>query len=175
MKPALSVLLVLLAACGIARAETSAVSATGFVSTHQREVKAPPAVLFAALARVNQWWNPQHTQSRQPGHLSLDLAVGGCFCERWEQNSVQHGLVTYVRQHAMVRMDSSLGPLHALPVKGVLSFTITPKGDNALLDVNYRVGGSADNALERFAAPVDRVLAEQVQRLGNLVEIGRPD
>lgn len=157
-----------------ARAETSAVSPAGFVVTHRHEVRATPRQVFEALGRIGQWWSSQHTYSGDAGKLSLDLAAGGCFCERWDGGSVQHAQVVGVGKDAYLRLSGGLGPLQELPATGVLTFTMKAVEGRTVLTLTYRVGGAPDAGLEKWAAPVDRVLGEQAGRLAAYVDSGKP-
>jgi hypothetical protein len=162
-------LLFALCGAGIAAAETSAVSAGGFTVTHQREVKATPHQVFESIGQVARWWNGAHTWSGDAANLSLELSAGGCFCERWSGGSVQHAVV-WVGRDRTVRLHGSLGPLQELAVNGVLTFDIATSEGKTVLRASYRVSGAPSAGLEALAAPVDRVIGEQVGRLVGFVE-----
>ena len=148
-----------------AQADTRAVSPQGFTVTHTRPVKASTHQLFEAFGRIGQWWNPQHSYSGQGAHLSLDLAAGGCFCERWEGGSVEHAHVIQVAKDSLLRMVGGLGPLQALPVYAVLTLEAASVDGRTALKLSYRVAGPPDIGLEKLAGAVDRVLGEQADRL----------
>src|SRR5690606_29347088 len=70
-------------AAGVARAEIVSAGPNGFSISHVAEapdVAAP--VVWAALADVAKWWDPEHTYSGDARNLSLEPQVRGCFCER---------------------------------------------------------------------------------------------
>jgi hypothetical protein len=157
------------------RGETAAVSPTGVVVTHRKELQATPRQVFEAIGRVDRWWNGQHSYSGDAAKLSLDLSGGGCFCERWDGGSVQHAEVIGVGKDAYVRLQGALGPLQELPVTGVLTFSMKAVDGRTQLNVTYRVAGAADGGLEKWAAAVDRVIGEQVGRLAAFVDTGKPD
>jgi hypothetical protein len=157
-----------------AQAETSAVSPAGFLVTHRHEVRATPRQVFEALGRVGQWWNGQHSYSGDAAKLSLDLVAGGCFCERWDGGSVQHAQVIGVGKDAYVRLQGALGPLQELAATGVLTFAVKAVEAKTVLTVTYRVSASPDSAMEKWAAPVDRVIGEQASRLAAYVDGGKP-
>jgi hypothetical protein len=133
-------------------------------------VQATPRQVFEAIGRVDRWWNGQHSFSGDASKLSLELAGGGCFCERWEGGSVQHAQVVGVGRDAYVRLQGALGPLQELAVTGVLTFSMKAVEGRTQLSVTYRVGGAPDSALEKWAGPVDRVIGEQVGRLAAYVD-----
>ena len=160
---------------GVANAETSGVSATGFIVTHRFETTVSARDVFDALHKPALWWSNDHTWSGDARNLRLQPAAGGCFCERWGANSVKHGEVIFVMPDSLLRLRAALGPLQALAVDGILSFAVK-KGDagKTSVTVTYRVAGNPEAQLAAIAEPVDRVLGEQVSRLARYVEKGRP-
>lgn len=157
-----------------ARADLSSVSATGFVSSFQREVKATPSQAFEALGRIDQWWNASHTYSGQAGNLRLGLRAGDCFCEQWDGGSVEHARVIYVQRDSTVRLEGGLGPLQNLAVKGVLTFSTGSKDGSTFLRLAYRVSGGTEAGLEKLAPLVDKVMGEQFARWAGHVDNGKP-
>lgn len=155
-------------------ADTSDVSASGFLVTHRLEVKAAPKQVFEAIGRVDKWWNAEHSYSGNAANLSLELRAGGCFCERWDGGSVQHAQVVYVSKDAVVRLLGGLGPLQQRAVNGVLTFAVATVESKTVLTVTYRVAGSPDVGLEKSAGPVDHVIGEAATRLVAFVESGKP-
>ncbi len=158
-----------------AAAATSEVSATGFLVTLRQEVKATPHRLYEALGEVDKWWNGNHSWSGKASNLSLAKQAGGCFCERWGQNSVEHARVIHAFEERLLRLEGSLGPLQALAATSVLTFAIAPKDGGSTLVVTYRVAGNEAAGLQQLAGPVDGVIGEQVRRLVAYVETGKPD
>jgi len=148
-----------------AQAETSQVSPTGFIVTHRVELKAAPEQVFQAIGHPERWWNGEHTFSGKAENLSMGLAAGDCFCERWDGGSVEHARVIYVGRNQAVRLLGAFGPLQGLGVNAVLTFGIAVKDGKTILQLTYRVSGNADAGLDKMAAPVDAVLGEQVHRL----------
>jgi hypothetical protein len=159
----------------VAQAETSEVNPSGFLVGLHQEVKADPHKVFLAIGQIGKWWNRQHTFSGNATNLSLDLVAGGCFCERWNDNSAQHAQVVFVKKDAMVRMVGSLGPLQEMALNGVLTFAIAAKDGKTILTVTYRVNGGEKSGLDELAAPVDGVLSEQMHRLATYAEGGTPE
>ena len=162
------------AAAGAALAETSAVSPSGFLVTHHHEVHATPQQVYEAIGRIGRWWNDEHSYSGHASNMSLNLVAGGCFCEAWEQNSVQHAQVIQAWHGSLVRLQGALGPLQRLAVNGILTFAINKSGDKTLLTVTYNVAGNADAGLDKLAAPVDSVIGDAADRLVAYLESARP-
>ena len=160
---------------GGAVAATSDVSPTGFVVTARHEVKATPHRLYEAIFEIDKWWNGSHSWSGRASNLSLSRQAGGCFCERWGQNSVEHARVVHAYEERLLRLEGSLGPLQALAATSILTFAIAPREGGSTLVVTYRVSGSESAGLQQLAGPVDGVIAEQVRRLVGYVENGKPE
>ena len=160
---------------GRAGAEATQVSASGFLVTVRHELKAPPARVWAAIGELDRWWNAAHSYSGQATNLSLARQGGGCFCERWGGNSVEHARVVLALEERTLRLEGALGPLQALAVTAVWTFALTPKDGGTTLAVTYRVAGNEGSGLQQLAGPVDGVITEQMRRLAAYVETGRPD
>jgi uncharacterized protein YndB with AHSA1/START domain len=173
---AASALLVVSALAGPAHADTSNVSATGFISTFREEVKATPDEAWKAIVQLPRWWSDAHTYSGKASNLSLDAVAGGCWCERWgDGNSVQHGQVVLVQPGRVIRLNASLGPLQELAVNGVLTIVTSAQDGKTTLRMTYRVAGNADAGLEKLAPLVDQVIGTQYRRLKLLAETGKPE
>jgi len=150
-------------------AKTSEVSPSGFVASFREEVDAPPAEAWTAIVQISRWWDGEHSYSGDPANFSLDPVAGGCWCERWDGNSVEHMRVVQVLRNNTLRLAGGLGPLQARAVNGVLTFALAPNGGKTTLSVTYRVRGSPDAGLDKVADAVDGVLGAQVKRLAALL------
>ena len=153
-----------------ADAATSNVSPSGFLLTHKVEVRTDPATAFEALGQPAKWWNPQHTYSSTSANLTMDLRGGGCFCETWARNSVEHARVVYVSRDRQLRLDGALGPLQSMAVNAILEFTLVQHGLRTTVTMTYRVRGSNDAGLDKIAASVDKVMGDQLQRFAAFLE-----
>jgi hypothetical protein len=157
-----------------AHAEPTGVSATGFTSTFSREVNASRSQAFEAIGQIEQWWNGQHSYSGKASNLRLGLRSGDCFCEAWDGNSIEHARVIYVQKDSTIRLQGGLGPLQAMPVIGVLTFTTGTTDGKTVVKLVYRVSGPPDLGLDKLAPVVDRVMGEQFNRLVAHVESAKP-
>lgn len=168
------VLLVLLAALlpGLARAELTQVSASGFTVRHTFQLAAAPDAAWQVLVHPERWWPSGHTWSGDAAHLSLDPEAGGCFCERWSGGSAEHGRIVQARPGQLLRFTGALGPLQEMAVSAVLSVTLTPQGGGTQAVVTYRVSGDASHAFEALAPIVDKVIGQQFGGFAALA--GRP-
>jgi hypothetical protein len=88
------------AAClaGPVRGEVKAASPDAFQLLFAERVAAPPAAVYQAIGQIGRWWSGEHTYSGDAANLSFALQAGACFCERWQDNAVEHG-----RGHADAR------------------------------------------------------------------------
>lgn len=157
-------------------AEVVASTPTGFALRRDITVASTPTKVFSAMSEIGRWWSPKHTYSGDVRNLSLELAVGGCFCERLANNgSVRHLEVAYVEPGRVLRMSGGLGPLQAHGVAGSLTLVLreTSPGVTGVL-MTYSVGGFMADGIDKMAGPVDFVLGEQLTRLKALVETGDP-
>ena len=161
-----------------ARAEVASSSASQFTIEAEAETSVSPEEAWRALSRLNRWWNSEHTYSGDARRMSVDMRAGGCWCERWDGQSVEHGRVILVMEHEGVRtlrFLAPLGPLQELGANGVLTFTITPHASGAKINMSYRVTGDAGLGLDQIAPLVDMVLMEQFGRLVRFSTSGSAD
>ncbi|WP_088286592.1 SRPBCC family protein [Ideonella sp. A 288] len=175
-RPLSAALLALAALCTTARADTSQVSATGFISSFREPVQATPDAAWKAIVQLPRWWSGEHTWSGSAANLSLDAQAGGCWCERWgEGQSVMHGQVVLVQPGRVIRLNASLGPLQDLAANGVLTLATGVSDGQTMLRMTYRVAGNADAGFEKLAPAVDKVIGAQYKRLKALIETGKAD
>jgi uncharacterized protein YndB with AHSA1/START domain len=159
-----------------ARAETSQVTAAGFVSQFREEVSVAPDVVWKTVVQLPRWWNGTHSYSGDARNLTLDAQAGGCFCERWgDGHSVQHATVLMVQGGRVLRMSGAFGPLQDMAVAGVLTIVTSAQEGKTFLRMTYRVVGQPDSALDKVATAVDQVLGEQFRRLKTMAETGKPE
>jgi uncharacterized protein YndB with AHSA1/START domain len=137
----------------------------GFSLRHEASIAAPKAAVYAALVNdIGQWWHPDHTFSGDAGNLAID--ENGCFCETLpEGGMVRHMSVVHTNPARMLVMSGGLGPLQTLGVAGSMTWLLAETAGQTTLVLSYRVGGYATGGLERWADPVDGVLAQQLARL----------
>lgn len=151
-----------------APAKVVSAQAAGFEVQEDVHIAATPKRVWEALEHVEFWWSKEHTLSGDARNLSMDLAPGGCFCERSAKGSVRYMEVQTAVPGRMLRLDGALGPLSGLGAAGHLTFILKPVGDGTDLTVTYRVGGWSADGLDKFAADLDGVLAEQWARLASV-------
>jgi hypothetical protein len=175
-----STILVLLFFCMFAPAalqgDVADSAADGFTIKIATEIHAGPTEIYDRLVHhVGDWWSSDHTISQDAHNLSIDDKPMGCFCEKLPNNGgVRHAEVIMVMPNRMLVMSGALGPLQRFGTTGTLSFVLMPLRDGTRLEVMYSVGGYMSGGLNTWAAPVDKVLTEQVTRLKSYVETGSP-
>jgi len=159
-------------------AEVTQANSGAFLIRGEQTVAASPAEAWRALGRIERWWNSSHTYSGDARRLDLDVRAGGCWCERWDGGSVEHGRVVLVMDHAgtrTLRIDGAFGPLQEMGAAGVLTFTISPNASGANIVMTYRVSGEPGLGLDQIAPLVDGVMTEQFGRLVRYTQTGTPD
>jgi uncharacterized protein YndB with AHSA1/START domain len=167
----LAVIILVAAVSGMASAEVKSVTASGFEVATTGTIAAPADRVYATLGEVGHWWDPSHTFSHDAANLSMELRVGGCFCERLKDGgSVQHLQVVYAAPGQGLRLRGALGPLQTEGVDGTLSWTLKPGEGGTNVTLSYVLGGYIRGGVEQWAPRVDRVLDEQLQRLKSFVE-----
>jgi uncharacterized protein YndB with AHSA1/START domain len=162
-----------LLAPALAWPEVKRAAPDGFTVEHRLPVTASPEEAWRVLVHPERWWPKDHTWSGDPGHLSLDANAGGCFCERWQDASVEHAKVIHVRPGRLLRMSGGLGPLQEMAVTGVLSVQLASDGSSSVATVTYRVSGDASHQLDALAPVVDRVIGEQFGLFATLASRAR--
>lgn len=145
--------------------------ASGFSVTHQIDLPVSAEELSRIVVdEVDRWWLDDHTWSGSAKNLSINTAMPGCFCETLPGGGfVQHMQVIYFQPGKQLRMLGGLGPLQELPVTGVMTFRFEPQGEGSRLILSYRVSGSVEGGLEKWAGPVDSVLGQQLESLSNYI------
>jgi len=159
---------------GAARAEVTDKSAAGFEVVEKATIAAPVGKVWDALMRPGRWWSSTHSWSGDAKNLYFDPS--GCFCETLKRGAVRHMTIVYNDGATTLRLFGSLGPLQFTGASGHLGVSLKPAGDKTELTLSYDVGGYMKGGLaETAAAPVDKVLGEQVARLAKYVETGKPE
>lgn len=167
-----------LAMLGVNAVHAEIVSAgpSGFSLRHTAETtNVAPPVVWAALADISKWWDPEHTYSGDSRNLTLEPVVRGCFCEKLSLYAgIEHGSVVYVQPAKTLRVNGALGPLQEFGINGVMTWQIEPAAGGSRITFTYNVGGFADRPLADWAPIVDEVLGGQLQRLARYVTSGNP-
>ena len=165
---AIAALLALSAAPALA--EVKSATPGGFEVGGSVAIAAPPARVWAVLTAPDAWWSRDHRWFRN-STLSLDLAPGGCWCERAADGRVSRHLETaLVEPGSKLVLRGGLGPLQGQGASGGLTFDLKAEGDGSLLTWAYVVGGHTPGGLEGWARPVDGVLSAQLANLKTRAE-----
>jgi uncharacterized protein YndB with AHSA1/START domain len=145
----------------------------GFTLENSVQVPVPPAAAWTALVeRIGQWWPADHTWTGRAENLRLEPRAGGCFCERGENQDVEHLRVVFVQPPALLRLTGGLGPLQGLGLHGVLEWRLAQAEGGTRITLWYRAGGYTPEGLAPWAPVVDAV---QAQQLGGLARhLGTP-
>ena len=161
---------------GAAAESAPQVTLNGFLVKFEVTVNAPAAKVYEALVgQVGSWWDSEHTYSGDARNLSIDARPGGCFCEKLPSGGgIEHARVIYVAPREVLRLSGALGPLQASGVAGTLTWKLTSGTDNTRLQLSYSVGGFIDGGFEKMAPLVENVLRQQLDRLKQFAETGKP-
>jgi len=152
------------------------VTPNGFLVKFEVSVNAPAAKVYDVLVgQVGSWWNPEHTYSHDAKNLSIDPRPGGCFCEKLPNGGgIEHLRVVYVAPREVLRLSGGLGPLQASGVAGTLTWKLTGDGDHTRVQLSYSVGGFMVGGFDKIASGVESMLNEQLNRLKQFAETGKP-
>jgi hypothetical protein len=148
----------------------------GFLVRFEVVVNATPDKAYSTMTgEVGNWWNMDHSYSRDGKNLTIDARAGGCFCEKLPSGgSVQHMSVVFASPGSMLRMLGGLGPLQGGGIAGSMSWRFIAAPPGTKIEVSYSVGGYFQGGLDKIAAPVNAVLGEQVTRLKSYIDTGKP-
>jgi uncharacterized protein YndB with AHSA1/START domain len=142
-------------------AEVKSAAADAFLIEHRFTVAAPAATVWEALLHPERWWPADHTWSGKRENLSLAAEAGGCFCERWEGGSSEHGRVVMAVENRMLRLHAALGPLQEMAISGVITVALEEKDGSTSVLVTHRASGDASHKLDALAPIVDAVNGQQ--------------
>lgn len=136
-----------------------------------------PGEIYGKLVHnVGDWWSSEHTFSQDAHNLSIDDKPMGCFCEKLPGGGgVRHAEVIMVMPNKLLVMSGTLGPLQRMGATGTMTIAILPLRHETRVELTYAVGGYLPDGLNTWAAPVDKVLTEQLSRLKRYVETGSAD
>ncbi|MDC7674543.1 SRPBCC family protein [Asticcacaulis machinosus] len=168
------IIAVLCGLAGAAEAEVVEALTGGFEVRHVIEINAPAEAVYAALLQPSKWWNPEHSWSGDAANLTLEPRAGGCYCEALPKGGmIEHMRVVALQPNEGLRLFGGLGPLQFTGASGFWNLTLKATDSGTTLTATYDVGGYAKGGLDKWAAPVDGVLAEQYGRLKAHVEAGK--
>jgi uncharacterized protein YndB with AHSA1/START domain len=146
----------------------------GAVVEHRYQVAATPQATWDALVHPERWWPSDHTWSGSSSNLQLIAHAGGCYCENWGENSVEHGRVVMSLPGKELRIVGALGPLQDMAVTAVLKISLAAKDGGTEAIVTYRMSGDASRKLDAIAPAVDRVLGEQFGAFARFASAPKP-
>ena len=161
-----------------AHAEVKQTWAAGFRLENRATIAASPDRVWAALGQVGKWWNGAHSYSGDSANMTMPLTPGGCFCEALPKlgpgAGVKHGEVVMAMPGQVLRLNAPLGPLQGEGVSAALTFTLKGTADGGTEVVETFSVGGARPEIVGYAAGIDGVVGEQLQRLKAYVETGKP-
>lgn len=161
--PSYRLLALTVAILGVATAgaEVRQSSADGAIIEHRFQIPGAPKDVWAVLVHPEKWWPADHTWSGDPAYMQLNDQAGGCFCEKWGENSAEHGRVVMSLPGQLLRIRGSLGPFQEMAVTGVLTVRLAAKDGGTEATVTYRLSGDASHQLAAMMPVVDKVVGQQ--------------
>jgi uncharacterized protein YndB with AHSA1/START domain len=144
-----------------AGAEVKLAAADAMLIEHRFTIAAPAAKAWETLVHPERYWPADHTWSGKRESLSIEPTAGGCFCERWDGGSAEHGRVVKLVPGRSLVLDAALGPFLEMAISGILSIRLEEKDGTTTAIVSYRVSGDAAHKLDQLAPIVDQVLGMQ--------------
>jgi hypothetical protein len=149
-----------------AAAEVVSAGPSGFEVRQTVNLVVPADIAFSSFRDVASWWDPEHTYSGDSANMSLNLAPGGCFCERFPKGGgIEHMRVTYLDPGKRVVLTGALGPLLYEATAGVMDVQVKSTAGGSQLILDYRAAGFFKGGADKLAPAVDEVLAGQMKRL----------
>ncbi len=144
---------------------------SGFVIESDVEILASPTQVFDSFGELHEWWDPEHSFSRDAANLSLDTRPDGLFLETLgHRQGVVHARVVDSQRGKLLRLCGALGPLQSLGAFGTLTLSMEPLANSTKLTLSYIVLG---RNLRGWARAVEQVLSEQILRLKSFLESDR--
>jgi uncharacterized protein YndB with AHSA1/START domain len=145
----------------VAAAEVKMATPDGAFIEHRFRIAATPEAAWQVLVHPERYWPKEHTWSGNASNLSMAPEAGGCFCERWDGGSAEHGRIVMALPGKLLRFRGSLGPFQEMAVTGVLTVTLSPVESGTEAVVTYRLSGDPSHKLDSFIAVVDGVVGLQ--------------
>jgi uncharacterized protein YndB with AHSA1/START domain len=145
----------------ISGAEVRASTPDSMLIEHRFAMPLPPDRAWDVLVHPERYWPDEHTWSGKASNMSLVPEAGGCFCERWQGGSAEHGRIIMAQPGVLLRFRGSLGPFQDMAVSGVLTVKLSPVEGGTEATVTYRLSGDASHGLDAAAPVVDKVIGLQ--------------
>jgi uncharacterized protein YndB with AHSA1/START domain len=144
-----------------AGAEVKLATADAMLIEHRFTIAAPAAKAWDALVHPERYWPADHTWSGRRESLSLEPVAGGCYCERWDGGSAEHGRVVMAVPGKALTLAAALGPFLEMAISGILAIKLEEADGVTTAVVTYRVSGDPAHKLDGLAPIVDQVLGQQ--------------
>lgn len=154
-----------------ASADIVDVAPSGLEIKHAVHIAAPPEKVWAALIAPSKWWSSDHTFSGSSSNITFDARVGGCWCEKLPNGGeVMHMAVSHMAPPKTLVVRGSLGPFYNLAADGAMTFSLAAAGAETDVTLIFRAGGYVKEGFQKWAQPVDGVLAQQIGNLKKHLE-----
>lgn len=134
-----------------------------FQFIQELKIDAPPAKVWAALVKIDNWFRFDPSVPRGGGGAKLELWPGGRFyAERADGSASLHAIVTHIEPGKLLRMGGAMGLTH-LPASHVFIFELQPRDRDkgTLLRLCQRSFGYMDaDVKKRYGGGWKQLLAQ---------------
>lgn len=136
-----------------------------FKLSYSADVPVKTDRVFMRFADIHRWWDPAHTYTGDADKYRFDLKKMA-LVEQLNGGFVRHMEILYWDGQKRAVLSGGLGPLQTQSVNAVMEWTFS-EADNSSSRIlmNYRVYGSLEGEVSKWAEIVDSVLAHQFDRL----------
>lgn len=159
-------------ACFPAFAEILSSSSTHFTLRHEAKSVLPPDELWARLIQPSSWWHPEHTYSGDSQNISFEPTAGGLWLESWNEGSVIHGEVIFVKPRRVLRLNAPFGPLQELGAYTIWTIKLEAQDKGTRVIFEEVSHGPESAKMSDIAVAVDFVKGEAIKRLVNTTKNG---
>lgn len=153
------------------QAEVKHISDYGFIIENRVQVPSSQKMTWKALVNdVGKWWPADHSWFGEAGNFSIEAKAGGCFCEIYADNQVQHMQIEVVQPPSLLRMTGGLGPLQSMGLYGALDWKLNQTDSGTEIVLTYKVHGLNPDGFKKLAPIVDHVQGLQLGGLGDYLK-----
>lgn len=159
----------LLLAAMPASAEVIARTADSFTLRYSVVMETTPDDLLAGMTHVENWWDGAHSYSGDAKNISVDMTVGGCWCERLPNGTdFRHATVLAIEPDHLT-FNAPFGPLNGKATRA--DFTVTWPEPNRGWTVTWLMVIEGPG-LGAYADAVDGVMGAGFARFTRYLEYG---
>lgn len=150
-------------------AEVIARTADSFTLRYQSAMETTPEDILSSMTLVGEWWDGAHSYSGDAKNITIDMTVGGCWCEKLADGTdFRHATVLAIEPDRLA-FNAPFGPLNGKATRA--DFTVAWPGDNKGWMVTW-VMVIEGPGLGAYADAVDGVMGAGFGRFTRYLEYG---